>query len=123
MAIPALLDGNVIDATFGLSSHTVSASVATRRAISSTKAYINKLSPDMQAKSVSCYQQLFNIVIKYHEAMDDAGLVRCCKEGEIRRVALVEMRRVFSAIDTNAGVPPPPSEGDEGGKDDGNGDE
>ena len=73
-----------------------------------------QLSPDMQHKSVSCYEQLFKIVIKYHEAIDDAGLVRCCKEGEIRRVACVEMRRVFSAIDLNAGVPPPPSESDDG---------
>ncbi|GMH75796.1 hypothetical protein TrRE_jg2318 [Triparma retinervis] len=109
MALPALLDGNVVDAAFGLSSHAVSASTATRRLISSTKNYVKKLTPDMQMKSVSCYEQLFKIVIKYHEAMNDAGLVRCCKEGEIRRVALVEMRRVFSAIDSHAGVPPPPS--------------
>mmetsp|Transcript_7837 Transcript_7837/g.15678 ORF Transcript_7837/g.15678 Transcript_7837/m.15678 type:complete len:169 (-) Transcript_7837:29-535(-) len=114
MAVPALLDGNVIDAAFGLSSHAVTPNSATKRLITSTKNYIKKLSPDMQLKSVSCYEQLFKIVIKYHEAMDDAGLVRCCKEGEIRRVACVEIRRVFSAIDSNAGVPPPPSESDDG---------
>ena len=79
------------------------------RLITYAKNYIKKLTPDMQMKSVSCYEQLFTIVIKYHEAMDDAGLVRCCKEGEIRRVALVEMRRVFSAIDSNPSIPPPPS--------------
>ena len=63
----------------------------------------------MQMKSVSCYEQLFTIVIKYHEAMDDAGIVRWCKEGDFRRVALVEMRRVFSALDSNPSIPPPPS--------------
>jgi hypothetical protein len=31
MALPALLDGNVIDAAYGLSSHAISASTATRK--------------------------------------------------------------------------------------------
>ena len=69
------------------------------------------LPKERQRQAVSAYQKLFQIIIKYHEAMADAGLVRCCKEGEIRRVAVMEVKRAFLVL-AEEGVPPPPRDDD-----------
>mmetsp|Transcript_9502 Transcript_9502/g.17252 ORF Transcript_9502/g.17252 Transcript_9502/m.17252 type:complete len:170 (+) Transcript_9502:108-617(+) len=111
LSLPALLDGNVVDAAFGISSQSIPASVTIRNNIAEAKKHMKGLPKERQRQAVSAYQKLFQIIIKYHEAMADAGLVRCCKEGEIRRVAVMEVKRAFLVL-AEEGVPPPPRDDD-----------
>ncbi|GMH66150.1 hypothetical protein TrLO_g12466 [Triparma laevis f. longispina] len=109
LSLPALLDGNVVDAAFGISSQSIPASSTIRSQIASAKTHMKSLPTSRQTTAVQCYLNLFKIIIKYNEAMNDAGLVRCCKEGEIRRVAIMEVKRAFLGM-REEGVPPPPTE-------------
>ena len=48
--------------------------------------------------AVECYTAFFTACTRYNSALNDAGLRRCCKEGEIRKVAEDEVERVFDGI-------------------------
>jgi len=129
MSFAALTDGNVIDACFGVgpgsSLSGPGVQHAARRA-KTVKDYVRQLPEELQPLAVECYTRAFKIVEVYWASMEEAGVWGCCKEGEIRKVAMFELRRVFRTIGTGSGVPPPPLDnyngdnGDNGDEDVGN---
>ena len=114
MSLAALTDGNVVDACFGAgpgSELRGADRAGAMRSAKEVKDYVRGLPEELKPLAVECYVRLFKIVEVYHESLEEAGwLLGCCKEGEIRKVAIFEMRRVFRSIATGSGVPPPPLE-------------
>jgi len=109
MSLAALTDGNVVDACFGKGPSAVTSNPNASMQAAAAKAYIKNILPvDMKPLAVECYTRAFKIVEVYHASMEEAGVFLCCKEGEIRKVAEFELRRVFRSIGTGSGVPPPP---------------
>lgn len=98
ISLPAVTDGNVVDACFGASSHGEREGGAAD-SIRATKELVRGLDGGGQARAVAAYVACFRGALRYREALDDAGLAKCCREGEIRRAARGELVRVFGEVE------------------------
>ena len=99
ISFPALTDGNVVDACFGYNAHSTTGNVAdVKAAIKNTKEGLRKLTQGEQQGAVDAYERVFEVVKEYSEAVNDAGVIKCCKEGEIRRMAREELLMAFVGV-------------------------